>query len=58
MRRLDRRLLHEAGMTPAKSAALIQLAPLPFAKDALSPHISAETLKYHYVMDPRRRSKP
>jgi Fe-Mn family superoxide dismutase len=26
----------------------IQLPPLPFAKDALSPHISAETLEYHY----------
>ena len=27
---------------------MIQLPPLPFAKDALSPHISAETLEYHY----------
>src|ERR1017187_4040667 len=27
-----------------RSAAMIQLPPLPFAKDALSPHISAETL--------------
>jgi Fe-Mn family superoxide dismutase len=25
-----------------------QLPPLPFAKDALVPHISAETLEYHY----------
>jgi Fe-Mn family superoxide dismutase len=24
------------------------LSPLPYAKDALSPHISAETLDYHY----------
>ena len=24
------------------------LPPLPFAKDALAPHISAETLEYHY----------
>src|SRR5450756_2422798 len=31
-----------------RSAAMIQLPPLPFAKDALSPHISAETLEYHY----------
>ena len=31
-----------------KSAAVIQLPPLPFAKGALSPHISAETLEYHY----------
>ena len=27
---------------------MIELPPLPFAKDALSPHISAETLEYHY----------
>ena len=27
---------------------MIQLPPLSFAKDALSPHISAETLEYHY----------
>jgi Fe-Mn family superoxide dismutase len=27
---------------------MIQLPPLPFAKDALSPHISAETIEYHY----------
>jgi len=27
---------------------MIQLPPLPFAKDALAPHISAETLEYHY----------
>jgi len=27
---------------------LIQLPPLPFANDALRPHISAETLDYHY----------
>jgi Fe-Mn family superoxide dismutase len=27
---------------------MIQLPPLPFAKDALIPHISAETLEYHY----------
>lgn len=25
-----------------------QLPPLPYAKDALAPHISAETLDYHY----------
>jgi Fe-Mn family superoxide dismutase len=25
-----------------------QLPPLPFAQDALAPHISAETLEYHY----------
>lgn len=25
-----------------------ELMPLPFAKDALAPHISAETLDYHY----------
>ncbi len=25
-----------------------QLPPLPYAKDALAPHISAETLEYHY----------
>ena len=24
------------------------LPPLPWAKDALSPHISAETIDYHY----------
>jgi superoxide dismutase len=24
------------------------LPPLPYAKDALQPHISAETLEYHY----------
>jgi superoxide dismutase, Fe-Mn family len=27
---------------------MIQLPPLPFGKDALSPHISAETIEYHY----------
>ena len=27
---------------------MIQLPPLPFAKDALSPHISAETIEYNY----------
>ena len=27
---------------------MIQLPPLPFAKDALSPHISAETLELLY----------
>jgi Fe-Mn family superoxide dismutase len=27
---------------------MIQLPALPFAKDALAPHISAETLEYHY----------
>ena len=27
---------------------MIQLPPLPFAKDALIPHLSAETLEYHY----------
>jgi Fe-Mn family superoxide dismutase len=27
---------------------MIELPALPFAKDALSPHISAETLEYHY----------
>jgi Fe-Mn family superoxide dismutase len=27
---------------------MIQLPPLPYAKDALSPHISAETIEYHY----------
>jgi superoxide dismutase, Fe-Mn family len=26
----------------------IQLPPLPFARDALAPHISAETIDYHY----------
>ena len=26
----------------------IELPPLPYAKDALAPHISAETLDYHY----------
>ena len=25
-----------------------ELAPLPYATDALAPHISAETLEYHY----------
>jgi superoxide dismutase, Fe-Mn family len=27
---------------------MIELVPLPFAQDALSPHISAETIEYHY----------
>jgi superoxide dismutase, Fe-Mn family len=27
---------------------MIELPPLPFAQDALAPHISAETLQYHY----------
>lgn len=26
----------------------IQLPPLPFARDALAPHISAETIDFHY----------
>src|SRR3569832_3035454 len=26
----------------------IELPPLPFARDALAPHISAETIDYHY----------
>ena len=30
------------------TTTVIQLPPLPFAKDALSPHISAETIEYHY----------
>ena len=25
-----------------------ELPPLPYAQDALAPHISAETLEYHY----------
>ena len=25
-----------------------ELPPLPYAKDALAPHISAETLEYHH----------
>ena len=29
-------------------ATMIQLPPLPFGKDALSPHISVETVEYHY----------
>lgn len=28
--------------------AAFELPPLPYAKDALAPHISAETLDYHY----------
>ena len=27
---------------------MIELSPLPFAKDALCPHVSAETIEYHY----------
>ena len=27
---------------------MIELPALPFAKDALNPHVSAETLEYHY----------
>ncbi|MGG7053796.1 superoxide dismutase [Fe], partial [Salmonella enterica subsp. enterica] len=27
----------------------VELPALPYAKDALAPHISAETLKFHYV---------
>ena len=27
---------------------MIRLPPLPFAKGALSPHISAEIVEYHY----------
>ncbi len=27
---------------------MIELPPLPYAKDALAPHISRETLEYHY----------
>ena len=30
------------------NATLIELPPLPFAEDALSPHISAETIQFHY----------
>ena len=26
----------------------IELPPLPYAKDALAPHISAETLEFHH----------
>ena len=26
----------------------IELPPLPWARDALAPHISAETIDYHY----------
>ncbi|MCU0933811.1 MAG: superoxide dismutase [Fe], partial [Thiobacillaceae bacterium] len=26
-----------------------QLPPLPYAKDALAPHMSAETFDYHYA---------
>jgi superoxide dismutase len=25
-----------------------ELAPLPYAKDALAPHLTAETLSFHY----------
>ena len=28
-----------------------ELPALPYAKDALAPHISAETLEYHYPRD-------
>src|ERR1035437_4567821 len=38
----------QAGVTLNRRAVMIQLPPLPFAKDALSPHISAETIEYHY----------
>jgi superoxide dismutase, Fe-Mn family len=33
---------------PIEGTDMIQLPPLPFAQDALSPLISAETLEYHY----------
>jgi superoxide dismutase, Fe-Mn family len=36
------------GETPDKKGTMIQLPPLPFAEGTLSPHISAETLNYHY----------
>ncbi|NLB14078.1 MAG: superoxide dismutase [Fe], partial [Gammaproteobacteria bacterium] len=26
----------------------IELPPLPYSRDALEPHISAETIDYHY----------
>ena len=26
----------------------IELSPLPYARDALAPHISAETIDFHY----------
>ena len=31
-----------------RSVTRIELPALPFAKDALSPHVSAETIEYHY----------
>lgn len=36
-------------------AGAFTLAPLPYALDALEPHISARTLQYHYGMESRHQ---
>src|SRR4051812_18321400 len=34
--------------SPERNPMAFELPPLPYAKDALAPHISAETLEYHH----------
>src|SRR5512144_2779405 len=41
-------LLDSAAPTPGDGTMAIELPPLPWARDALAPHISAETIDYHY----------
>jgi superoxide dismutase, Fe-Mn family len=46
-----RRRVHVYNCGPVyckESGMAIELPPLPYARDALAPHISAETLDYHY----------
>src|SRR5580765_4942643 len=42
-------LILDTPSSPSQETAMaIELPPLPYARDALAPHISAETLDYHY----------
>ena len=41
-------LMASARAAAQTSASTIELPPLPYAQDALQPHISAETISFHY----------
>ncbi len=41
-------ILHGLLQNPRRCTMTFELPPLPYAKDALAPYISSETLDYHY----------
>src|SRR5690606_12491053 len=41
-------VIHKAGSTSGDMTMAFELPALPYAKDALAPHMSAETLEFHY----------